>query len=129
MRASAKGAREAGGKTIGVTTREFRSYKNEYVQREICVPTWRERLFRLIDLADGFLVLDGGTGTLAELITVWEMRSKGMMTKPISVLGKFSKSAVRFLSAFPEIKGRHGIHMARTPEAAIRFLAHSLALC
>src|SRR3989338_3822208 len=58
MEASAKGARDAGGKTVGVTTDEFQgSLANSFIDQEIKVKFWRERLFKLIDLAHGFLIL------------------------------------------------------------------------
>src|SRR6059036_3872321 len=88
---ASRGAKEAGGKTYGVTAEFFTAAKlNSWVDTEVRVKTWEERLFELIRLADGFVACKGGTGTLVELAVVWEMLNKSVMhEKPIAVLGDF----------------------------------------
>ena len=91
MEASSRGAKEAGGKTYGVTAEFFTAAKlNSWVDTEVRMKTWEERLFELIRLADGFVACKGGTGTLVELAVVWEMLNKSVITgKPVAVLGDF----------------------------------------
>lgn len=90
MEAVSRGAKEAGGKTYGVTAEFFRRRANEWIDVEIRTKTWQERLFELIRLGDGFVACKGGTGTLVELAVVWEMLNKSVMeTKPFVVLGEF----------------------------------------
>src|SRR5499433_2000599 len=90
MEAASRGAKEAGGRTLGVTAEFFRSRANPWVDEEIRVQTWQERLFELILRGDGYVVSKGGTGTLVELAVVWEMLNKGVMAgKPLVVLGDF----------------------------------------
>lgn len=92
MLASAKGASEAGGQTIGVTCTAFgRGGANEYIKREIVTATLDERLDTLINLGRGYVVLPGATGTLLELAKVWELKNKGFMPaeKPIILVGNF----------------------------------------
>lgn len=91
MEAVSRGAKEAGGKTYGVTAEFFKSAKaNEWIDVEVRVKSWQERLFELIRLGDGFVACKGGTGTLAELAVVWEMLNKSVMTgKPFVSLGGF----------------------------------------
>lgn len=91
MEAVSRGAKEAGGKTYGVTTEFFKASKlNRWVDIEIHKQTWDERLFELIRLAHGFVACKGGTGTLVELAVVWEMLNKSVMAaKPFAVLGEF----------------------------------------
>ena len=63
---------------------------NRWVDSEVRMKTWEERLFELIRLADGFVACKGGTGTLVELAVVWEMLNKSVMqAKPFAVLGEF----------------------------------------
>src|SRR5881296_140665 len=77
MEAVSRGAKEAGGKTYGVTAEFFKAAKlNPWIDVEVRKQTWEERLFELIRLADGFVACRGGTGTLAELAVVWEMLNK-----------------------------------------------------
>src|SRR5258706_9725629 len=91
MEAVSRGAKEAGGKTTGVTADFFKAAKlNPWIDVEVRMKTWEERLFELIRRADGFVACKGGTGTLVELAAVWEMKNKsGMAGKPFTVLGDF----------------------------------------
>ena len=91
MEAVSRGAKEAGGKTYGVTAEFFKSAKlNSWIDVEVPMKTWEERLFELIRRADGFVACKGGTGTLVELAVVWEMLNKSVMhAKPFAVLGDF----------------------------------------
>lgn len=90
MEAVSRGAREAGGKTLAVTAKFFRSQVNQWVEEEIRVDTWQERLFELVRRGDGYVICRGGTGTLVELAVVWEMINKGVMKRrPAVALGTF----------------------------------------
>ncbi len=90
MEAVSRGAKEAGGQTLAVTAESFQSRANQWVDEEIRVKTWDERLFELIRRGHGYVVCRGGTGTLVELAVVWEMINKGAMArKPLVVLGDF----------------------------------------
>jgi uncharacterized protein (TIGR00725 family) len=91
MEAVSRGAKEAGGKTFGVTAEFFKSAKlNRWIDVQVRKETWDERLFELIRIADGYVACKGGTGTLVELAVVWEMLNKSVMSrKPFAVLGGF----------------------------------------
>jgi uncharacterized protein (TIGR00725 family) len=90
MEAVSRGAKEAGGRTIGVTAAEFKSHANKWVDEEIRLRRWRERLFELVERGEGYIVCRGGTGTLVELAVVWEMMNKGIIkAKPVVVIGGF----------------------------------------
>lgn len=90
MEGVSRGAKDEGGTTYGVTAEFFKRTANEWVDREVRVKTWKERLFELIRLADGYAVCKGGTGTLVELAVVWEMLNKSVMSgKPMAVVGDF----------------------------------------
>src|ERR1700681_4256363 len=80
MEAVSRGAKEAGGKTYGVTADFFPAAKaNAWVDVEVRVTTWQDRLFEIIRLGDGFVACKGGTGTLAELAVAWEMMNKSVI--------------------------------------------------
>jgi uncharacterized protein (TIGR00725 family) len=90
MEAVSRGAQAAGGKTYGVTSEFFSAKANAWIDVEVRMKTWDERLFELIKLGDGFVVCKGGTGTLAELAVLWEMQNKAVIgRKPIVALGDF----------------------------------------
>src|SRR5205807_9245638 len=89
MEAVSRGAKEAGGKTYGVTADFFKTAKlNPWIDLEVRMKTWEERLFELIWCADALVACKGGTGTLAELAVVWGMLNKAVMPqKPFAVRG------------------------------------------
>jgi len=96
MEAAARGAREAGGHTIGVTTSFYSKRANDWIEREIRVSSMHDRLLKLVELGDGYVVLKGGTGTLLELAAVWEMINKNVIAqKPIVVIGEFWEPVVK----------------------------------
>lgn len=124
MLAAAKGAFEAGGKTIGVTCSAFKRGKtNEYITREIITSTLDERLNTLIELGQGYIVLPGSTGTLLELAKVWELKNKSFIpeSKPIILIGEFWKLLVDLVAKEDPASCRH-IKLAAEPKELKDFL-------
>ena len=98
MAASSQGAREGGGKTTGVICKAFSPNANEFTDRVIVATSLLERLETLLRKANGFVILKGGTGTLAELALCWEYVNKGLMSsKPIVILGEFWRPVIDVL--------------------------------
>lgn len=125
MLAAAKGAAQAGGKTIGVTCASFkRSKANEYISREIVTNSLDERLDTLIKLGQGYVVLPGGTGTLLELAKVWELKNKGFLEadKPIILAGGFWRPLVSLIESDDPDSSRY-IRQADSPEQIKDILA------
>jgi uncharacterized protein (TIGR00730 family) len=129
-----RGAKEAGGKTYGVTAEFFSAKANPWIDVEVRVATWQERLFELIRLADGFVACKGGTGTLVELAVVWEMLNKSVMTgKPFAALGNFWQPILERVrevelghhAPWGEANGRL-VHVAATPADVARHLREKL---
>ncbi|MEJ2007909.1 MAG: LOG family protein [Acidobacteriota bacterium] len=83
MEASARGAREAGGHTIGVTCDVWTSIANRWIAEEVRTCSFMERLMTLIERGDAYIALPGGTGTLAELALAWEMMNKSSLLKSV----------------------------------------------
>jgi hypothetical protein len=135
MEAVSRGAGEAGGHVLAVTSTFFRSRTNRWVQDETSVATWQERLFELVRRGDGYVACKGGTGTLVELAVVWEMlNKKAMAQRPFVVLGDFWQP---ILDRVREVERGHAsrrgessdplVHQAPNPAKAARFLAARLA--
>jgi hypothetical protein len=82
MEAAAAGAREVGGRAIGVTCAEFtfRSGPNPHLAEVIEAPTLFARLERLVREASAYVALPGGNGTLAEISLAWECLRKGLLS-------------------------------------------------
>src|ERR1700724_4403812 len=135
MEGVSRGAKEGGGRTIGITSTVFRTRTNSWVDEEHAASTWQERLFELIRFGEGYVACKGGTGTLVELAVVWEMLNKGVMAgKPFVTLGDFWRPIIERVR---EVEAVHGskwgeaaariIHIAPTPDAAAEFMAHGIA--
>src|ERR1700737_2732096 len=135
MEAGFRGAKEAGGKTYGVTAEFFPAAKaNEGVDVEIRVKTWQERLFEIIRLGDGFVACKGGTGTLTELAVPWEMMKTSVMSaKPLVGPGEFWTQIVQCVrevevgqeNPWAEAQAQI-LRTVATPEEAAEFLWNSL---
>ncbi|MGD8305216.1 MAG: LOG family protein [Ignavibacteria bacterium] len=81
MEAVSKGAVENGAEAIGITVNHWSSGKpNRFISKEIKCKTLFERIEKLIETGDAFIVLQGGTGTLLELASVWELINKDLIT-------------------------------------------------
>jgi uncharacterized protein (TIGR00730 family) len=128
MEASAKGAKEADGKTIGVTFKNnFKRNANKWIDEEIFKPTLVERMMKLVELGDAYVVLKGGTGTLLELAAVWEFINKGLLKeKPIVIVGEFWSGVVETLREELLWEGAGDctkfIHQVSSPEECAKFL-------
>ena len=101
MGAVADAARAAGGEVIGVIPRAL-------IKREIAhagladlrvVGSMHERKALMAELADGFIALPGGVGTLEELFEVWTWVHLGLHHKPCALLdvAGFYSGLARFL--------------------------------
>jgi len=82
--------------------------KNQYVSKEIVCHTLFERIDKLIELGDGFIILQGGTGTLLELAAVWEYFNKGLLAeKPIVCHSNIWKVIVSEMNNQMKLEGRN----------------------
>jgi uncharacterized protein (TIGR00730 family) len=131
MEAASKGAAEAGGHVIGVTTARIEEFRgeghraNRWVVDEIRHPTLRERLMHLILEADAYVVMPGGLGTLNELVTVWElMRVGDIPPRPIVVYGDHWRAMLETLHETPYVatSSWRFLAFADTPQGVIDHL-------
>lgn len=76
MAETARGVREAGGYVIGVGLREVEE-KNEYNDKYYERIGIHSRQSTLMTLADAFIALPGGMGTLYEIVEIMELKKLG----------------------------------------------------
>lgn len=129
MEACARGAKESGGRTIGITIRLFGQSANPWIDRAIEADTLVERLLKLIERGDAFVTLRGGTGTLLELAAVWEMMNKGIIrARPLFTFQPFWTPLLRMMHEEITVE-RFGppvtVHEVQTPEECIRILGQT----
>ena len=128
MEASARGAKMAGGYTIGVIAQELSLHVNRWIDRVHAEKTWNSRLQRLIKIGGAFVVFDGGTGTLTELFTVWEMLNKRLIAKPMILYGEFVHSLVKRLKRRGLIISNDYLAFTQSPKRLLYFLEETFAL-
>jgi uncharacterized protein (TIGR00730 family) len=112
MEASAAGAREAGGRAVGVTCAlfTFRSGPNPHLDEVIEAPTLTARLQTLLERGSGYVVLPGGVGTLIELSLVWEHLRRGLVPpRPLVVWEEPWRAVVQSLADGPYAEEGHDL--------------------
>jgi len=84
----ADGALEAGGEVIGVITRLLmdKELGHTGVAELVVAETMHERKARMAELADAFIALPGGLGTLDELFEILAWAQLGIHSKPVGLL-------------------------------------------
>lgn len=131
MEASARGARESHAAAIGVTCDYFSRKPNRWIDKEVRVPTFADRLLKLVELGDAYAILPGGTGTLLELASVWEFTNKGLLRKkPVVVVGKFWQRVAETMAEELRSEGLDDmaglVHQEESPAAAAAYLHRRL---
>jgi uncharacterized protein (TIGR00730 family) len=88
MGALADGALGGGGEVVGIMPRLLVDREVAHVElTELhVVESMHERKAMLAELADGFLAMPGGLGTLEELFEVWTWGQLGLHRKPYGLL-------------------------------------------
>ena len=84
MGALADAALAEGGIVHGVITERLRDkgHLHERISVQEILPTMKERKHRMMVLADAFIALPGGIGTLEEFMEVWTLNQLGEFDKP-----------------------------------------------
>lgn len=88
MRATAEKVLEHGGKVTGVIT-HFLAQKHltqKNITELITVETMQERKAKMAEMADAFIVLPGGFGTLEELFEILTAGQLGFHDKPVAII-------------------------------------------
>ncbi|MBX3028897.1 MAG: TIGR00730 family Rossman fold protein [Chloroflexi bacterium] len=88
MGAVADGAIDAGGRVIGVIPQALvdRELAHQGCTELLVTHSMHERKARMADLADAFVALPGGAGTLDELFEAWTWTMLGVHAKPCAIL-------------------------------------------
>jgi uncharacterized protein (TIGR00725 family) len=88
MEAASRGARERGGRVLGIVMNQFKAEPNRYLTEKVATPHFYERLQRLITRSVGFIAIRGGMGTVTELSLVWnKIQTSVIGPRPLVLLG------------------------------------------
>ena len=99
MEAASRGAAEAGGVAVGVVCGVFADrVPNPYLGEVRDTPELFARTRELIEAASGYVVLEGKSGTLAELAFLWALHRAGSLgRRPVVLLGGRWRPLLRHL--------------------------------
>lgn len=125
-----------GGKVYGVIPKALVNLEVAHngITELHTVETMHERKARMTELADAFLALPGGIGTLDELFEAWSWNALGYHAKPFCLLNVdgFWDGMIEFIehatdSGFLSAKRRRQLLVATTPDEALEMLDDSAA--
>src|SRR5438093_7396323 len=124
MGALADSALSAGGEVIGVIPRAMIAEERAHhgLTELIAVETMHERKYRMSQLADAFVALPGGIGTLEEIIEIFTWLQLGLHLKPVGLLNAcgFYDLLLEFLAhmrAAPFLTSEHHSMLAVSTDA------------
>ena len=122
---------ELGGEVYGVIPQALVDIEVAHpsVTKLHVVETMHERKAKMTELADGFLALPGGIGTLDELFEAWSWNALGYHKKPFCLLNTngYWDGLIEFIdhatqSGFMSAQRRQQLLVADTPEPALELL-------
>ena len=127
---------EGGGRVYGVIPRALVNLEVAHtgLTELRTVETMHERKAAMTDLADAFLALPGGIGTLDELFEAWSWNALGYHKKPFCLLNVegYWDGMVEFIdhattSGFLSAQRREQLLVAESPEEALELLDEAAA--
>jgi len=129
MEAASKGAKEAGGRVIGVTVGIFDQdgqQPNPFIDEIIAFETLSERLLHLVKASDASIALPGGLGTLSEVALTWSLLQVAEVPpRPFILIGEQWGDMLRTFygdGAYIREADMHLWRVVRTPEQAVTLL-------
>jgi uncharacterized protein (TIGR00730 family) len=120
-----------GGRVYGVIPKALVDLEvaHEAVTELYTVETMHERKAKMTELADAFLALPGGIGTLDELFEAWSWNVLGYHKKPLCLLNVdgYWDGMIAFIdhatkSGFLSVQRRDQLLVAATPDEALERL-------
>src|SRR5579871_3733112 len=125
--------KDAGGTAHGVITEKLRErgHAHPALHRSEIVATLRLRKQRMVELADAFIAMPGGIGTIEEMMVVWTMNQLSEIDKPVGLLNiaDFYRPFLAFIDHMVACKflppeHRHSICVDPDPAPLIAQLRH-----
>ncbi len=125
----AAGVKEGGGRVIGIIPEKLSALGWTGCDEIVVTPDMRSRKKKMEELADGFVALPGGFGTLEEILEIITLKQLQYHAKPVVFLDTagFYQDLLRLFSrifedgfARPEFSGLY--HLVAEPDEAVRYL-------
>lgn len=118
----------SGGNVHGVITESLyqRGHSHSGLTKIEIAPTLRKRKERMVELADAFIALPGGVGTMEEFMEVWAMNQLSEIDKPVGLLNSagFFTNFLEFIAhmvdtKFLPIAHQHSISVDTDPSSLV----------
>lgn len=125
MEAASRGARECGGRVLGIVMNQFKSEPNRFLTDKVATPHFYERLQHLITRSVGFIAIRGGMGTVTELSLVWnKIQTRVIEPRPLVLLGECWRPVVEQWQKFLAVSDADvaALDFAATPEEAVEIV-------
>jgi uncharacterized protein (TIGR00725 family) len=125
MEGASRGARERGGRVLGIVMNQFKSEPNRYLTDKVASAHFYERLQNLIIRSVGFIAIRGGAGTVTELSLVWnKLQTKVIESRPLVLLGDCWPPVIEALRSNLVVSEQDVslLDFARTPEEAVQII-------
>jgi len=131
MDASTQGAKSVSGETLAVTfyPKSASGFEGRYLKnitdKEIKTGNYIERMFKLLEHGDIYIIFKGGTGTLSEFATAWCLaRLYYGVHKPFILYGDFWKDIIRCLKSNLFLRGKEEelFKIVNSPEGVLKVI-------
>lgn len=125
MEAASRGAREKGGRVLGIVMNQFKGEPNRFLTDKVATNHFYERLQQLIDRSVGFIALRGGMGTVTEVSLVWNKLQTGVIKgRPLVLLGECWQPVVKAWQDNLVVSNADVAHLnfANSPENAVQII-------
>lgn len=131
MGAVARGAKESGGRVVGIIPEFIRQWEVAYKEADemMVVTTMAERKILLQTRSDAFVILPGGVGTLDEISDTLDLKNLSQHRKPIILLNQdgYYDTLLAFLDhsiaeKFSKSEARGQLMVARSVEEVLTML-------
>jgi uncharacterized protein (TIGR00725 family) len=125
MEGASRGARERGGRVLGIVMNQFKSEPNRYLTDKVASAHFYERLQNLITRSVGFIAVRGGAGTVTEFSLVWnKLQTKVIESRPLVLLGDCWPPVIEAFKKHLVVSEQDVslLDFAATPEEAARII-------
>jgi uncharacterized protein (TIGR00725 family) len=125
MEAASRGAREYGGRVLGIVMNQFKHEPNRFLTDKVATPHFYDRLQHLITRSVGFIAIRGGMGTVTELSLVWnKIQTRVIEPRPLVLLGDCWGPVVEQWQKFLAVTDADvaALDFATTPEEAVEIV-------
>jgi uncharacterized protein (TIGR00730 family) len=125
MEAASRGAREKGGRVLGIVMNQFKAEPNRFLTDKVASAHFYERLQHLILRSVAFVALKGGMGTVTEVSLVWNKLQTGVIgPRPLVLLGECWPPVIQAWQQHLVVSDRDVslLHLAGSPEQAAQIV-------